>query len=244
MPAESETEPGEMKMAPRIIVSYDDTDNDRDALALGRLLAFSGADLSLAYVRHFPESDPQKEKDERRKAEELLSRGAEEIGAPEMARHVVLHASTSAGLAELASRENADIVVFGSDYRTPAGAVAPGQTAERLLNGGSTAVAVAPADMRSRSSVSVSRIGFLAESGDDSAEETAGSLAAGLGASVADADDGAVDLLVVGSREGTPDGRLELSSAAENAVEAASAPVLAVPRAAAIQFAAPVSASA
>ena len=39
-------------MAPKIIVSYDDTDNDRDALALGRLLAFSGAELSLAYVRH------------------------------------------------------------------------------------------------------------------------------------------------------------------------------------------------
>ena len=39
-------------MALKIIVSYDDTDNDRDALALGRLLAFSGAELSLAYVRH------------------------------------------------------------------------------------------------------------------------------------------------------------------------------------------------
>ena len=48
-------------MAPRIIISYDDSDNDRDALALGRLLAFSGAELSLAYVRHFPEPDPQRE---------------------------------------------------------------------------------------------------------------------------------------------------------------------------------------
>src|SRR5436305_9473061 len=144
-------EPGELKMAPRIIVSYDDTDNDRDALALGRLLAFSGADLSLAYVRHFPEADPQKEKEERRKAEELLVRGAAAIGATEMARHVVLHASTSKGLGELAQREDDDIVVFGSDYRTPAGTVSPGATAGRLLNGGSTAVAVAPADMRSRS---------------------------------------------------------------------------------------------
>ena len=32
-------------MALKIIVSYDDTDNDRDALALGRLLAISGAEL-------------------------------------------------------------------------------------------------------------------------------------------------------------------------------------------------------
>ena len=39
-------------MALKIIVSYDDTDNDRDALALGRLLAVTGAELSLAYVRH------------------------------------------------------------------------------------------------------------------------------------------------------------------------------------------------
>ena len=33
-------------MALKIIVSYDDTDNDRDALALGRLLAISGGELS------------------------------------------------------------------------------------------------------------------------------------------------------------------------------------------------------
>src|SRR2546421_7955401 len=153
MAVEPANEPGELKMAPRITVPYDDPANDRAALALGRRLPFSGADLSLAYVRHFPESDPQKEKEERRKAEELLGRGATEIGAPEMARHVVLHASTSAGLAELAERENADIVVFGSDYRTPAGTVNPGATAERLLNGGPTAGAGAPAGNRSRSPV-------------------------------------------------------------------------------------------
>ena len=66
-------------MALKIIVSYDDTDNDRDALALGRLLAFSGAELSLAYVRHsFGGSLEQKE------AEELLARGAESVGTPDM----------------------------------------------------------------------------------------------------------------------------------------------------------------
>ena len=48
-------------MAPNIIVSYDDTDNDRDALALGRLLAVGGAELSLAYVRHVHTSDPARE---------------------------------------------------------------------------------------------------------------------------------------------------------------------------------------
>ena len=55
-------------MALKIIVSYDDTDNDRDALALGRLLAYSGAELSLAYVRH-----SQGGALEEKQAEELLA---------------------------------------------------------------------------------------------------------------------------------------------------------------------------
>ena len=81
-------------MATRIIVSYDDTDNDRDALALGRLLAFSGAELSLAYVRH-----SQGGALEEKEAEDLLARGAESVGAPDMPRHVVVNAGTSVGLA-------------------------------------------------------------------------------------------------------------------------------------------------
>ena len=37
-------------MALKIIVSYDDTDNDRDALALGRLLAYAGADFVRVFL--------------------------------------------------------------------------------------------------------------------------------------------------------------------------------------------------
>src|SRR5512146_983460 len=84
-------------MGPRIIVSYDDSDNDRDALALGRLLAFSGAELSLAYVRHAQLEEEAREALEERQAEELLARGAASIGAPGMPRHVVVNAWTSAG---------------------------------------------------------------------------------------------------------------------------------------------------
>src|SRR5258705_13394096 len=102
------TDEGEPPMSTRIIVSYDDTDNDRDALALGRLLAFSGADLSLAYVRHSKGGSL-----EQKEAEELLARGAESVGAPDMARHVVVNPNTSVGLAELAEGENADTIVFG-----------------------------------------------------------------------------------------------------------------------------------
>ena len=95
----------------------------------------------------------------------------------------------------------------------------------------------------SRSSVTVNRIGYIAEAGDDAAAKTAAALAGALGATVAEAGDAPVDLLVLGSREGTPEGRLELSAAAEYAIETATSPVVAVPRAKAIEFAAaPVSA--
>ena len=45
----------------KIIVSYDDTDNDRDALALGAQLAEFGGDVSLAYVRHTQQPDQARE---------------------------------------------------------------------------------------------------------------------------------------------------------------------------------------
>ena len=188
-------------MALKIIVSYDDTDNDRDALALGRLLAFSGAELSLAYVRHsFGGALEEKE------AEELLARGAASVGAPDMPRHVVVNPGTSVGLTELAEREGADVIVFGSEYRTAPGTVKPGISAHKLLLGGPAAIAVAPAGLRANPSVSVNTVGVIDE-GDPAARETAESLAAALGASVGESRRRPVDLLVVGSRPEAPPGQ-------------------------------------
>lgn len=217
-------------MAPRIIVSYDDTDNDRDALALGRLLAFSGAELSLAYVRH-----SQGGALEQKEAEELLERGAEAVGAPDMSRHVIVNPGTSVGLAELAEREHADVIVFGSEYRTANGIVKPGISAHKLLLGGPAAIAVAPAGMRDRPSAGVTTIGVLDE-GDEAARATADSLAAALGADVAEFKGSPVDLLVVGSRPESPQGKVTLSASSDYAVEAATYPVLVVPRGVAIRF--------
>jgi len=219
-------------MALRIIVSYDDTDNDRDALALGRLLAFSGADLSLAYVRH-SEGGALEEKE----AEELLARGAESVGAPEMPRHVVVNPSTSEGLAELAAREDADAIVFGSEYRTAPGTVAPGRPAHKLLLGGPAAIAVAPAGLRENPSASINTVGLIDE-GDASARETADSLAAALGASVAAHGRGHCDLLVIGSRPESPQGKVTLSAASDYEMETATCPVLVVPRGTPLNFAA------
>jgi nucleotide-binding universal stress UspA family protein len=218
-------------MALRIIVSYDDTDNDRDALALGRLLAFSGAELSLAYIRH-SEGGALEQKE----AEDLLARGAESVGAPDMPRHVVVNRSTSAGLAELAEREQADVIVFGSEYRTAPGTVAPGRPAHQLLLGGPAAIAVAPADFRSRSSVSINAVGLIDE-GDSTARQTAESLAAALGASVAEHGKGHCDFLVIGSRPESPQGKVTLSAASDYEMETSTCPVLVVPRGRAIEFA-------
>jgi nucleotide-binding universal stress UspA family protein len=222
------------RMAPRIIVSYDDTDNDRDALALGRLLAYPGAELSLAFVRHAP-AEGAREALEERQAEELLERGAASIGAPDTPRHVVMHASTGEGLLELAQRERADVVVFGSDYRTARGAVQPGTSAQRLLTGGSVAVAVAPGDLRSRSSVSINTIGVVDE-GDDASRATAESLAAALGAGLREGGRKPLDLLVIGSRPETPRGRVMLSAANEYEIETATCPILVTPRGRGVHF--------
>ncbi|HEX3608304.1 MAG TPA: universal stress protein [Solirubrobacterales bacterium] len=217
-------------MALKIIVSYDDTDNDRDALALGRLLAYSGAELSLAYVRH-----SQGGALEEKEAEELLARGAASVGAPDMPRHVVVNAGTSVGLTELAERENADVIVFGSEYRTAPGTVKPGIPAHKLLLGGPAAIAVAPAGLHSRPSVSVNTVGVIDE-GDETAAETGRSLAAALGAQVGETGTGPVDLLVVGSRPESPVGKVTLSAASDYVIETATEPVLVVPRGVALSF--------
>jgi nucleotide-binding universal stress UspA family protein len=217
-------------MALSIIVSYDDTDNDRDALALGRLLAFSGAQLALAYVRHsYGESLEQKE------AEELLERGAASAGTPEMPTHVVVNPGTSVGLTELAEAENADVIVFGSEYRTAAGLVKPGISAHKLLLGGPTAIAVAPAGFREGPAVSINTIGLIDE-GDSAARDTADGLAAALGGTVAVRPSGPVDFLVVGSRPESPEGRVTLSASSDYAVEAATSPVLVIPRGKPVSF--------
>jgi nucleotide-binding universal stress UspA family protein len=217
-------------MALKIIVSYDDTDNDRDALALGQLLATGSAELSVAYVRHSAGGAL-----EQREAEELLARGAESVGLPKMPKHVVVHAGTSVGLAELAEEQGADAIVFGSEYRTAKGLVKPGISAHKLLLGGPAAIAVAPAGLWEDRSRGVETIGVITE-GDNAAWATAESLSGALGASVAEFSGQPVGMLVVGSRPESLEGRVTLSAASDYAVEAANYPVIVTPRGVALDF--------
>jgi nucleotide-binding universal stress UspA family protein len=220
-------------MAPKAIVSYDDTPSDHDALMLARVLADAGAELVLGYVRHTAElAREQLEEEEGRL---LLDRGARMLGNLDVERRVIVNGSTAAGLEMLAGREGADIIVFGSDYRTPAGHVAPQRSTQRLLDGSSVAIAIAPANYRSEHARTFGRVGVLATPDDASPAETASDLAESLGARMTHGEP-FVDLLVTGSRPEAPDGQVMLSAHAENAIEDATYPVLVLPRGVAVRF--------
>lgn len=222
-------------MSIKAIISYDDTLNDHDALGFGRVLAAAGAELTLAYVRHTIEIERSREELEEHEAEALLARGARWLGDHGAKRTVLVSASTGEGLWWLAEREGADIVVFGSDYRTPAGHVAPQRSAQKLLEGGPAAVAIAPANYRSRREPEISTIGVLAGAGDDAALLTAHELAGRLDAQITSSEHGA-DLLVVGSRREAPEGRVMVTAQAQNVIEEAVCPVLVVARGVALRF--------
>jgi len=223
-------------MTAKIIVSYDGTENDTDALALGRLLAGAGGSLALAYVRHSVEAEPGRERLAQSEAEELLETGARWLGQPDVPRYVVLSASTPDGLRELAEREGADVIVFGSEYRTTPGHVEPGTSAQRLLEGGPIAVALAPAGLAEQRDLKVEKIAVVGEEGDPGPRETADSIAAALGADVVARANGDTGLVVVGSKPGTAAGRITLSAAAQYLVELLRCPVLVLPHGVALRF--------
>ncbi|HWF36702.1 MAG TPA: hypothetical protein VG295_15080 [Solirubrobacteraceae bacterium] len=228
-------------MSPKTIISYDDTLNDHDALALGRVLATAGAELELAYVRHTTQSNRSREELDQSQAEALLERGARWLDNLDVPRRVVLSASTGEGLAWLAADEHADIVVFGSDYRTAAGHVDPGTSARRLLEGGPAAVAIAPANYRGQREAAIRTIGVL--DGDSAARETANTIADRLGAAVVSAPAARIDLLVVPSRPEAQQDRVMVSAQAWRAIEDAVVPVLVVPRGKPVRFGVPATAA-
>ncbi len=221
-------------MPAKIIVSYDGTANEDDAIALGRLFAGAGAQVALAYVRHTQEPEPEREKLAEEEARELLERGAKLLGDANAPRHVVTDRSTPEGLAALAESEGADVIVFCSDSHTAKGHVSVGNSAERLLEGGATAVAIAPVDL-AQSASGIRRIVTVGDR-DGGARQTADALAAALGAEVAPVANEQTDLLVFDSRPEAAPGRVTLSSSAEHLIEIASCPVLALPRGAQIAF--------
>lgn len=222
-------------MSTKIIVSYDGTANEDDAVALGRLFARSGAEVALAYVRHAQEPDRDRETLAQSEAEELLERGASLFGDPAVARHVVTDRSTPAGLQALAEREGASVVVFCSDSHTAHGHIAVGNSAQQLLEGGPVAVAIAPVGLADTPEVSVQQIVAIGDA-DGGARASADSLASALGATVAPVANDEADLLVVDSRPEAEAGHVAISASAEHLIEIATCSVLVLPRGTVVPF--------
>jgi len=221
-------------MPANIIVSYDGTANEDDAIVLGRLLAAAGGELSIAYVRHTHQPDRDRETLAEAEAQELVERGVQLLGDPDAGRYVVTDRSTPEGLAALADRLGADVIVFCSDSHTAKGHVSIGNSAARLLEGGRTAIAVAPVDLGERGTA-IRRVVAVGDR-DGGAARTADALASALGASVVPVADDHADLLIIDSRPEAQPGRVSLSASAEHLIEIATAPVLVLPRGVVIPF--------
>jgi nucleotide-binding universal stress UspA family protein len=221
-------------MPAKIIVSYDGTANEDDAIALGRVLAAAGGEVSLAYVRHIHEPDRDRETLAEAEGQELLERGIRLLGDSNAGRHVVTDRSTPEGLAALAEQLGADVIVFCSDSHTAKGHVSIGNSAGRLLEGGLTAVAIAPVDF-AESDRQIRRVVAVGD-GEGGARKTAEAIAAALGSDVVPVADEQADLLVIDSRPEAQPGQLSVSASAEHLIEIATCPVLVVPRGAVIPF--------
>jgi len=214
-----------------IIISYDGTPNDDDALALGRMLSPAGFSLALAYVRHFREFDARREAVAQHDAEQRLDRGAALLGDPTVKREVVFGASTGEGLEQLAASEGAKLIAFGSDYRTAPGHVEPGTSAQYLLDGGPVAVAIAIAGLRTNVDGAIKSFAVpVAEPPNEEARQTAAALAAKLGATVVEQPGSQpVDLIVVGSKPGASPGHISVSGEVRTELDRARSSVLVLP---------------
>ena len=207
-------------MPAKIIVSYDGTANEDDAVALGRLLGQAGAEVALAYVSHTRDSVGD--------TQGILNRGLALLGNPNAAAHIVTDPSTPEGLAGLAEAEQADIVVFCSDSHTAKGHVSVGNSAQRLLEGGRVGVAIAPVDLAERAA-SIRRIVAVGD-GDGGARETAEALARAFGAEVTPVAGEDTDLIVFDSRSDAQPGQVSISSSVQHLIEISTSAVLVLPR--------------
>ena len=132
-------------MATKIIVSYDGTDNDRDALALGTLLV-GRERVARARVRPARHEARERPRAARRERGRGAARSRRRLARhPDIPRTSCSAPRLPTGCASLAVAEQADVIVFGSEYRTAPGHVDPQASARRLLDGGPVALAFAPA---------------------------------------------------------------------------------------------------
>jgi nucleotide-binding universal stress UspA family protein len=169
----------------KILVGYDDSDQAKDALALGKQLAdATGAELVVAGVLVVHPMwqggiDPTI-RDEEVVFARKLEAAADSVGA---AAEPVLSMSPARGLHEIAEETNADLIVVGSTHHGRIGRVLAGSVGAALLRGSPCAVAIAPRGYREHPhEISAVTVGFDGSAESGLALMSASGLAAATGA--------------------------------------------------------------
>ncbi len=198
-----------------ILVGYDDSDQAKDALALGKQLAdATGARLVVAGVFQF---DPiWGGRDTFRDAETEMARKIEAAASAVGAEAEATPSSSPArGLHELAEEIGADLILIGSAHHGRMGQILAGSVAIALLHGSPCAVGVAPRGYREHAGEDIAAIVV----GFDGSAEAGLALTAASGLAV---DTGAklklvsvIQPPVVGAGLGTTAGWAELKAAVE-----------------------------
>jgi nucleotide-binding universal stress UspA family protein len=227
---------------PKIIVAYDGTPHADDALAfassLGELL---GAELALAHVHRADPGDRSpsakvhgREDFLRRQGEAVLSRASAPAGGLTVSRHAIAGTTTASALRELADREHAELIVFGSAYDGPPGRVHPGSAARRLLQSAGSAIAIAPDGFRERTPSESLAVSYAQDDAHGSARRTAKALAAHAAGTAREDAEAEGDVLVLGSSAGAPSGRVKTSATSDRLIQAARVPVIVLPEGATV----------
>ena len=131
-----------------VIVGIDDEEGGRDAIALAKLLAAEGGELTLAQVYQGDSavsrrSNPDYESAQHDRIRELLETRRTEAGVDAKLRWYG-SPSVGRGLHELAEVTGADLLVIGSSRRGLLGRVLTGDDTRAALNGAPCSVAIAP----------------------------------------------------------------------------------------------------
>lgn len=159
----------------KILVGYDDSDQAKDAVALGKQIAdATGAELVVAGVFQF---DPvwggadARFRDADAEFAEKIEAAAKSVGAEAEA---VPSSSPARGLHELAEEIGADLIVVGSARHGRVGQILAGSTGLSLLHGSPCAVGIAPDGYREHGTDTISTVAV----GFDGSEESGQALIA------------------------------------------------------------------
>jgi nucleotide-binding universal stress UspA family protein len=131
-----------------LVIGYEPTPQGEDAVVLGGLLAEAlDATPVVTTVLHWPRHQMPREDLERALDEETRETFASiraSIAPAEVRTRAVASASPPETLFEVATTEDARLVVLGSTHRAGLGRVYPGSVGAAMLHGGPCAIAVAP----------------------------------------------------------------------------------------------------